>query len=616
MPESGTRFGHSRLIAALGLFMPVLWFAVVFLWVRPLANGPVADSWVYLRMIKRLNAAVMSLPGFTAAIPVAQILYGALWSRLFGLSYVSLDWSVALLGIAGAMLFYLLARRCNASPSGAVFATALLMVNPCYLFLSFSFMTDVPFVTVLIAAHLMFSAAQQQGRAIARLWVCAALLVAAFMVRPFALAAVAGCAAVTLLARRPRTDVIADARRLLPFLAAAVVSVLIWLSLTALMPIPWMLDLRADKLHYLYLVPIRVYFIDALAAPLLYLGLVLSPLALPHLISPRWRQGLGIAAGLAVLILPLLLTDPNAKSIPELSCCGGWDNVLVLRGPLRFVWTNFPLRLAVLAVSILGTAGMVLAATEIRAASTGFLAVIISGAIYWAAMVLLWLFNDRYYLVMLPAGCLLLALAPRPRGATSRVATLAMLAVMGWFAAAGVYDQQRGLDAVIAVRDTLVRDGVARSAIDAGYPLNGNDLYRDPEPGGRETYAMEAGIPLITTVKLKPYTIAAEPMPDATIMMRFHWPGMFGFGRRTLYLLKTAGSTATLPSVAPDGLLVKPHIPRRTDRSAQPSLTLVMIRLASIALMMLAPLLAVIACFVRPLPFAGVWQGLRSTKGG
>ncbi|HEV3111033.1 MAG TPA: glycosyltransferase family 39 protein [Candidatus Binataceae bacterium] len=582
-----------------GLFMPVLWFALVFLLARPLANGPVADSWIYFRTLARLKAGVMSLPGYTAAIPVAQILYGVLWARLFGLTYVSLDWSVALLGIAGAMLFYLLARRCNASPRGAALATALLIVNPCYLFLSFSFMTDVPFVTLLIAARLIFAAAQQ-GWSIARLWVCAALLVAAFMVRPFALAAMAGCAAVTLLARRPGTDVIAEARRLLPFLGAAVASVLIWLGVKTLIPIPWMLDLRAGKLNYLYWVPIRVYFIDALAAPLLYLGLVLSPLALPHLISPRWRQGLGIAAGLAVVILPLLLTDPHAKSIPELSCCGGWSNVLVLRGPLRFVWTDARLRLAVLTVSILGIAGLVLAATEITAASPGFLAVIISAAIYWAGTVPLWLFNDRYYLVMLPAGCLLLALAPAPRGAISRALTLAMLVVMGWFAAAGVYDQQRGLDTVIAVRDGLIRDGVARNAIDAGYPLNGNDLYRDPEPGGRETGAMEAGIPLITTLKLKPYTIAAVPIPGSVIIQRFQWPGVLGVGHRPLYLLKT-GDAALAPPGTSEGL----HSARRADLPAEPGLTLIMIRLASMVLMMLAPLLAVIACFVKPLPFPG-----------
>jgi len=531
---------------------------------------------------------VMSLPGFTAAIPVAQVVYGALWSRLFGLSYVSLDCSVAVLGMTGAMFFYLLAQRCEATALGAALATALLIVNPCYLFLSFSFMTDVPFVALLIAAHLIFAMAQQRGTT-TRLWVCAALLVAAFLVRPFALAAIAGCAATIWLVRRPGTGNAAVLQRLLPFFAGVVVCMVIWLWLPTFMPVPWMLGLRENKLHYLYTVPIRVYFIDALAAPLLYLGLMLSPLALPQLFTPRWRLGLAVAAALAVAILPLLLTDPGARSIPELSCCGGWNNVLVLRGPLRFVWSDARLRLAVLAVSILGASGLVLAAAEIKAASAGLLAVLISAAIYWAGTVPLWMFNDRYYLVMLPAGCLLLALAPRPRRAASHVASFAMLAAMGWFAAAGVYDQMRGLDAVMAVRDELIRDGVARTEIDAGYPLNGNDLYRDPQPGHQETFALEAGIPLITSAKFKPWTIAVAPLPGSVIVKRFAWPGPFGFGQRTLHLLGTG------PGASSAGATVKHLVPRRTDLSAHPPLPLALIRLAAMAFIMVTPLLAVAA---------------------
>jgi hypothetical protein len=299
------------------------------------------------------------------------------------------------------------------------------------------------------------------------------------------------------------------------------------------------------------------------------------------------------------VILPLLLTDPGAKSIPELSCCGGWDNVMVLRGPLRFAWTNLPLRLAVLAVSILGISGLVLAATEIKATNTGFLAVILSAAIYWAGTVPLWLYNDRYYLVMLPAGCLLLAISPCPRAIAARAATFVMLAAMGWFAAAGVYDQQRGLDAVMAVRDTLIKQGVTRNAIDAGYPLNGNDLYRDPAPGHLETFALEAGIPLITSSELKPYTIAVVPIPGGAIIKRFQWPGAFGLGHRTLYLLKTTPTAAASPR-APYNLGVKHPIPRRTDLSARPSLMLIVARLSAMALIALTPLLAVAACFLRP----------------
>src|SRR5579875_2589839 len=572
LAETGTRFDRTRLLAGFGLLMPALWFALVAAAVWPLADGPVADSWIYLRAVKRLNVGILSMPGFAAAIPAAQLVYGLGWSRLFGLDYLSLDYSVMVLGVSGGMLFYSLARRCGAAVPCALLATALLIVNPCYLFLSFSFMSDVPFVVLLIAAHLMFAAAQHAHRN-ARLWACAILLTAAFMVRPFALAAVAGCAAVTWFAPRPRRPLRERMRELLPFLNATAVCVLFWLWLTAAMPAPWMV------------------------APLLYLGLVLSPLALPHLVSSRWRRGLAIAAALAVATLPVLLTDPGASSIPELSCCGGWNNVLVLRGPLRFAWTNLPLRLAILGISILGVAGIVLAAMEIKAAEAGFLAVIVSAAIYWAGTVPLWLYNDRYYLVMLPAGCLLLAAAPRPRTMAARGATLAMLAAMGWLAAAGVYDQQRGLDAVMAARDALLAQGVARTEIDAGYPLNGSDLYRDPAPGRQETFALEAGIPLITSSEPKLYTIAAAPLAGSAILRRFKWPGVFGLGHRTLYVLKTP--PAAVSSRPPDSLGVKHPIAQRADLSTHPGLVLIAVRLSVMALIALSPLLAVAVRLLR-----------------
>jgi len=594
---SGTRFGlKPSAIALLAPLAPLVWFAIAYMVIRPLAAGPVVDSWIYRRAVKNLAAGILALPGFTAAMPVAQIAYGALWSRLFGLSYPALDLSVALLGLAGALLFYPLARRCNADRTDATLATVLLAANPCYLFLSFSFMTDVPFVAVLIAAHLMFAMAERR-RAERWMWGCAALLFVAFLVRPFALAAIAGSAGAIILtggpARRPGL-----ARSLiLPFIAALTICVVVWWWLTAMRPAPWMLDLRQHNLSYLDLVPVRVYFTDAMLAPLLYLGLVLSPLALPYLFSPRWRLGVAIAIGLAAVALPLLLSDPGAGSIPELSCCGGWANALVLRGPLRFVWSDQGLRLAVLMLGICGVAGMALAALEIRAPTRGFLAVMISAAIYWGGMIPLWMFNDRYYLTMLPAGCLLLAMARRPQGLAARVTSLALLAVLGWFALGGAYAQQRGLDAVIKVRDTLLNDGVPRIAIDAGYPLNGNDLYRDAPTGQRETSASEAGIPLITSKDLVQYTIAAAPVLGTMILKRFGWPGSWGFGRRPLYLLERIAATR-LPS-GPCNAGAGPGGPPRhsVPSSAPPRFVLIFVRLAAMGLMMLAPLALVLTTF-------------------
>lgn len=206
------------------------------------------------------------------------------------------------------------------------------------------------------------------------------------------------------------------------------------------------------------------------------------------------------------------------------------------------------------------------------------------------------MFNDRYYLVMVPAGCLLLAVAARPRGLVLHVGSIALLAALGWFALGGAYAYQRGLSTVIGIRNALLMNGVPRSALDAGYPLNGNDLYREAPPGERETHATEAGIPLITSLVLQQYTIAVEPLPDTVILKRFEWPGLWGIGQRPVYLLKRI--VTTLQSV-PSSLTAR-HRNAPGNRLPSRAVLLpraIIVRLALMGLMMLAPTALVLGTF-------------------
>src|SRR5437879_4346103 len=119
----------------------VTWYGIVYLAIRPLTAAPVGDSWVYEHAVAHFNRTrEIQFAGFTQAQPAAQVLYGVAWSRLFGDSSRSLDIATALLGILGGVLFYSLVRRCGGRPEIALVATALLICNPCYLFLSFTFM--------------------------------------------------------------------------------------------------------------------------------------------------------------------------------------------------------------------------------------------------------------------------------------------------------------------------------------------------------------------------------------------------------------------------------------------------------------------------------------------
>ena len=130
-------------------------------------------------------------------------------------------------------------------------------------------------------------------------------------------------------------------------------------------------------------------------------------------------------------------------------------------------------------------------------------------------------------------------------------AGFAMTFAMGLMSLGGTYAYQRGMAVIVATCNELEHQGVSRSSIDAGYALNGEDLYRYPKHG-IETRELEAGIPMITSEKTAEYTIASEVIAGTQLVRRLKWPGPFGLGHRYFYLLKkqTAADTKP-PNVAP-----------------------------------------------------------------
>jgi hypothetical protein len=523
--------------------MVIGWYVFALAILHPLTDAPVVDSWLYASAVRRfLRTGEIRFAGYTQAMPVAQLLYGAAWGRVFGANAVSLELSIVLVAIACGLMFHALALKCGARRWQALAATGLLICNPCFTLLSFSFMTEIPFLALLIGTHLAFANAKGP-RAKWWLWIAAALAVLGFMIRPFAAMAIAGCAGAILLYdgvwRGPRrAEVVRLITMLAPFAVALAACTIVWIWLTVLRPKPWFLQLDEDQLAYIFKVSPFVYLRAGVLGPLLYLGTVLAPLALLQLTMPRWRRSVIIGGAIFCSALLLMHLDHSLPVTPEYSCFGGWHNVLLLRGlPNRFFWES-GWQYVFIALGSLGGAGLIVAFATIfvrmrRAAA----AIIIASAIYWAATIPLWFYNDRYYLVLVPAGALVLALAPLPRVRLVKYAAFAMTFAMGLVALGGTYSYQRGLGVILATRNALEHQGVPRSAIDAGYSLNGEDLYRYPKHG-IETMKLEEGIPMITSPTVGEYTIASDAIPGAEIVQRLKVPGPFGLGHRYFYLVR------------------------------------------------------------------------------
>ncbi len=519
------------------------WYVFALAILHPLTDAPVVDSWLYGSAVRRfLRTGEIRFAGFTQAMPIAQVLYGVAWSHAFGANSVSLEISVVTLAVLCGVMFHAFAIECGASRWQAMAATGLLICNPCFTFLSFSFMTEIPFLTMLVAAHLAFARAGGRREDL-WLWIAAAMAVIAFMIRPFGAMAIAGCAAAMLLygARRPgsrRSDLALWLRMFAPFGVALAVCSGLWVWLTVLGPKPWDLQLDENHFYYIFRVPLASYLRAGVLGPLLYLGMVLSPLAILQLTTPRWRRVAMGGAGIFAAALILMWMDSRLPVTPECSCFGGWRNVLILRGDSnRFTWDG-DWQYVFLTLASFGAAGLIAAFAQIfRSLSRAAAAIVIAAIVYWAATIPMWFYNDRYYLVMVPAGAIVLALAPMPRSRRVKAAGLAMTLAMGLMSLGGTYAYQRGMEAILATRNELERDGVPRSAIDAGYTLNGEDLYRYPKHG-IETMKLEAGIPMVTSEKVDEYTIASEPLAGTEVVRRLKWPGPFGLGHRYFYLVK------------------------------------------------------------------------------
>jgi hypothetical protein len=532
------------------------WYVFALAILHPLTDAPVVDSWLYAAAVRRfLRTGEIRFAGYTQAMPIVQVLYGAAWGRVFGANAVSLEISTMLVALACGIMFHALARRCGARRWQALAATGLLICNPCFTFLSFSFMTDVPFLALLIATHLAFAEATGP-RGKLWLWIAAALAVIGFMIRPFAAMAIAGCAGAILIydgwPSRRRVSLARLITMLAPFAIALAACAIVWIWLTVVRPKPWFLQLDEDQLTYIFLVPPALYLRAGVLGPLLYLGTMLAPLALLQLATPRWRRATMIGGAIFCSALLLMHLDHSLPVTPEYSCFGGWHNVLLLRGlPNRFFWES-GWQYVFIALGSLGAAGLITAfATIFMRMRRATAAVVIAAAIYWLVTIPLWFYNDRYYLVLVPAGALVLALAPLPRMRLVKFAACAMTFAMGLIALGGTYSYQRGLGVILAARNALEREGVPRAAIDAGYSLNGEDLYRYPKHG-IETMKLEAGIPMITSPKVDEYTIASDAIPGAEIVRRFKAPGPFGLGHRYFYLVRKRRTPARPDATSPD----------------------------------------------------------------
>jgi hypothetical protein len=151
---------------AIGL-LTVIWVAMVVL-VDPVGDFPLNDDWAYGWSVKYLlDEGNLQLSDWTAVNLLTQTLWGALFCLPFGFSFTALRLSTLTLGLIGAIATYGTLREVNASPRLSLLGALTLIVNPIYLGLAHSFMTDVPSFAFTIVSFYFFTRALQRQSSVA-----------------------------------------------------------------------------------------------------------------------------------------------------------------------------------------------------------------------------------------------------------------------------------------------------------------------------------------------------------------------------------------------------------------------------------------------------------------
>lgn len=128
-------------------------WAVSIVIVHPAGNFPLNDDWAYGRAVQSMvHDGRLVFSGWTSMPLITQLLWGYLFSLPFGFSFEALRASTLAMSLIGTWATLALLRECGIEDRLAFLGGLLIALNPLYMELSFTFMTDVPFYALSVLA--------------------------------------------------------------------------------------------------------------------------------------------------------------------------------------------------------------------------------------------------------------------------------------------------------------------------------------------------------------------------------------------------------------------------------------------------------------------------------
>lgn len=503
-------------------------------------DAPWIDDWVYAWSVEHLIATgELAVLPYSAIYPLGQVLWAAPFAWLAGFSFVALRASTVVLAVLGVWAVAETVTELGGSRRASLLASVALLAHPVYFAMSFSFMTEVPFVALssLALAGYVRAVVRDDVRAT---WLAGACAIWAFLVRPIGIVVplAAMLVLLTVASRRRRGHAVATVAALVT-MGALQLLMPRWLG-----PLDWA-AIRSDYLTYLFTVPLGRYAAWTVEV-LVQAAFPLAPLLVTAaLASGRWR--VTIVAALALAAAARLLGGEVPSPMPHGQM---WSlEEISARAMLPGGVPGHPWALAAqpwlmgLGALVAGAAVAVVASLPRNdgarsVAARGLAVVGIYGVLQGAAVHVLWLYNDRYYLVLAPVLAIVgaLVLDARPRAQLA-----AAWALVPWFALAvtGTRDMLAVNHVAAVTVRALEQSGVPAHRIDAGYTLNGWRLYAHPEhlPPGVDR---SSGVPRVTAdvTPAGSLVVTTSPRPGDTVVETRPLPAVTWQSSSALYVVQ------------------------------------------------------------------------------
>jgi len=544
------------------------------------------DDWAYNLPVKALvERGSIRFTDWNTASLIGQVVWAALFCLPRGYSITAVRLSTLTLGLIGVLGLYALLRSHGAGRRVAALGALVLLANPIYLELSYTFMTDVPFVAVMIPAVLFLSRGieRESDRDV---WLGLGLAFAALFIRQVALAIFLGFTAAYPLRRGLGGRWFIQA--VLPTVVAFAALKGYERGLAAIEQLPAGYSKFNDGLMEALsglarLEPKALRLpVERMVALATYLGLFTIPFTillwgsrtagLPR--RGKWAQVL-LLGGLTVAIAAATRAFGHKfPSLPNII----YDFALGPRDLHRDWSPTAPVTLwrVVRFVAALGTALSLMALAILvrtalrRIAALGtrehlwrpmFLALV--GAIYSAPILISYHeAYDRYTLGLLPLLLVLiweglgagksglgLDAGPHPRSGPTAVCTaVAPLAIALAFGVAGTHDYLEWHRAAWTADLSLLRDeGVSLEEIDGGwefnnYMINERRLYlsRAEREAGKSNEERTKGLGTLVRPDSR-YRLAFTPLAEHEVLRRIPLTPWLPFTFRELLLLRRTG---------------------------------------------------------------------------